>query len=72
MLVVSGVTSTAIQKEALAVRTEEDAVAARRTVERLLRRLLSADSAVQIALQNNRGLQAPYNELALAEADLVE
>jgi len=66
------VTSTAIQKDAVAIHTEEDAVAARRTVEGLLRRPLSADSAVQIALLNNRGLQAAYNELALAEADLVE
>jgi outer membrane protein TolC len=30
------------------------------------------DAAVQIALLNNRGLQASYNELALAEADLVQ
>ena len=29
------------------------------------------DSAVQVALLSNRGLQAAYNELALAETDLV-
>ena len=34
--------------------------------------LLTADTAVQIALLNNRGLQAAYNELALAEAEMVE
>ncbi|MBA5819357.1 TolC family protein, partial [Escherichia coli] len=33
---------------------------------------LSADAAVQIALLNNRGLQAAYNELAIEEARAVE
>ena len=37
----------------------------------LLRRSLTVDSAVQVALLNNRGLQAAYNELALAETDLI-
>jgi outer membrane protein TolC len=72
MNVVAGVTSAAINKEAISLRTEEDAAAARAKVASLLRRPLTADTAVQIALVNNRGLQAAYNELALAEADLVE
>ncbi|GGC23316.1 TolC family protein [Pseudoduganella buxea] len=33
---------------------------------------LTADDAVQIALLNNRGLQASYWELGIAEADLVQ
>ena len=37
----------------------------------LLKRPLTADTAVQIALLNNRGLQADYNELAIAEAAMV-
>jgi outer membrane protein TolC len=41
-------------------------------VAHLLRQPLTADSAVQIALLNNRGLQAAYNELALAEAAMVQ
>ena len=32
----------------------------------------TVDAAVQIALLSNKGLQAAYNELALAETDLVE
>lgn len=36
-----------------------------------LTRSLSVDDAVQIALLNNRGLQATYAELGLADADLV-
>src|SRR5262249_21321217 len=54
------------------IRSEADAQAARAAVERLLRRALTADAAVQVALLNNRGLQAAYNALALAEADMVE
>jgi hypothetical protein len=41
-------------------------------VRALIRRPLSADAAVQIALLNNRGLQAAYNDLGLAEAAMVE
>ena len=33
---------------------------------------LTADTAVEIALMNNRGLQATYAELGIAEADLVQ
>lgn len=36
-----------------------------------MRQPLTVDAAVQVALLNNTGLQASYNELALAEADLV-
>ena len=38
----------------------------------LLRRPLTADSAVQVALLNNHNLQATYEELGIAQADLVE
>jgi hypothetical protein len=34
--------------------------------------MLTVDAAVQVALLNNKGLQAAYNELALAEAELVQ
>src|SRR5881296_907775 len=51
--------------------TAEDAEA-ERAVQALLRRPLTADSAVQIALLNNRNLQATYEELGIAQADLVE
>jgi outer membrane protein TolC len=39
---------------------------------RLLGSALSADRAVRIALLNNKGLQASYNDLGLAEAAMVE
>ena len=38
----------------------------------LLKRKLAADQAVQIALLNNRGLQAVYSDLGVAQADLVQ
>src|SRR6266849_4159526 len=38
----------------------------------LLSRPLSAGSAVQVALLNNHKLQATYEELGIAQADLVE
>ncbi len=49
----------------------EDA-AAQGAVASLLRRPLTAGSAVQVALLNNHNLQATYEELGVAQADLVE
>lgn len=43
-----------------------------RNVQALLKKPLTADSAVQLALLNNRALQATYQELGIAQADLVE
>jgi len=49
----------------------EDAQA-QAAVASLLRRPLTADSAVQVALLNNHNLQATYEELGIAQAELVE
>jgi outer membrane protein TolC len=54
------------------LKTDEDAANARAEVRKLLGSPLSADTAVQIALLNNRGLQATYSELGIAEADVVQ
>jgi cobalt-zinc-cadmium efflux system outer membrane protein len=51
--------------------TAEDAEVAR-AVQSLLRRGLTVDAAVQVALLNNRDLQQTYEELGVAQADLVE
>jgi outer membrane protein TolC len=72
MEVVRGITADAIHADAVALRTPEQEAAARFKVERLIRRPLSADMAVEIALLNNRGLQAAYNALGIAEAAMVE
>jgi outer membrane protein, heavy metal efflux system len=51
--------------------TPEDEAAARR-VQELLAQELTLDGAVQIALLNNRALQAVYGQLGIAQADLVQ
>lgn len=72
MSVVADVANQTIKKDVVSVRTVEDAEWAKGAVHSLLRRGLTVDHAVQIALLNNRGLQAAYNELAIAEADLIQ
>ena len=72
MTAVANLTGETIHKEVVSIRTEDDALRANASVQGLLRRGLTVDTAVQIALLNNRGLQASYNELALAETDLVQ
>lgn len=71
MNVVATVASETINKDVVSIRTADDAEWARSAVQNLLRRPLTVDTAVQVALLNNRGLQAAYNELALAEAEFV-
>lgn len=54
------------------IKSDKDGEEARSVVKGLLSGPLTADDAVQIALLNNRGLQATYAELGIAEADLVQ
>jgi hypothetical protein len=69
---VQEITGPALHQDAVALRTGEDAEAARAAVGRLLKAPLTADAAVRIALLNNRDLQASYNALGIAEAAMVE
>jgi outer membrane protein TolC len=68
---VAAIIGQGLNKDVIAVRTVEDDIWARQTVESLLKRPLTAEAAVQIALLNNRGLQAAYNDLGIAEAIMV-
>jgi outer membrane protein TolC len=61
-----------LKQETRWTRSENDAGQARASVKKLLEAPLTADSAVQIALLNNRGLQAAYADLGIAEADVVQ
>ena len=54
------------------VRSAEEADSVSTRIKELLGKPLSAEEAVQIALLNNRGLQARYAERGIAEADLVQ
>ena len=51
--------------------TELDQEAAEK-LRALLQRKLTADDALQIAMLNNRDLQAMYTDLGVAQADLVQ
>ncbi|HJV60987.1 MAG TPA: TolC family protein [Albitalea sp.] len=53
------------------LRSADQRDAATLRVGELLARPLDADAAVEVALLNNRGLQASFAELGIAEADLV-
>jgi outer membrane protein TolC len=61
-----------IGADAKRVRSDADADAVQAQVRALLSKPLGVDDAVQIALLNNRGLQAAYAELGIAEAELVQ
>lgn len=52
-------------------RTAGDADSAQTRIAELLKQPLTADSAVELAFLNNRGLQASLGELGIAESELV-
>ncbi len=54
------------------IRSGEEAAEAHKAVQSLLSRPLTADSAVQIALLNNRDLQARFEEIGISYADYVQ
>ncbi len=58
--------------EAKWVRSDEDAKTVRARVAELLAQPLTPETASQVALLNNPGLQAAYAELGISEADLVQ
>jgi len=72
MNAVNGIVAPALRQEALKVGNDDDAAEANARVQQLLRSPLTAETAVRIALLNNKGLQAAYNELGIAEAASVE
>ena len=69
---VNELTKSRIQQEATWLRSDQDKQVARNATRELLAKPLGADDAVKLALLNNRGLQAAYNDLGIAEADVVQ
>lgn len=61
-----------LNKDVVKIRTEADAAATRARVDALLKASMTDESAVQIALLNNRTLQAAFSELGISEAQMVE
>ena len=60
-----------ISKDVVKIGNDQAALTAKARVDQLLRKPLTADTAVQVALLSNRGLQAAFNELGIAEAQMV-
>lgn len=54
------------------IATTEDDAAAERAVQSVLARDLGLEGAIEVALLRNRALQARYEELGVAQADLVQ
>jgi outer membrane protein TolC len=69
---VSTTASERLGKDAVYVKTDEDRDAVFKRTQELLSKPLGMDDAVQVALLNNRALQASYGELGISEADLVQ
>ena len=65
-------TRTHLGKEVRWARTAQEQAKSDAQVAELLRRPLSVEDAVQIALLNNRSLQGSFDELGVSEADLVQ
>lgn len=69
---VSSTAKARLGRDAVAIRTDADRDDVAERTRELLSKPLGMDDAVQLALMNNRGLQASYAELGLAEADRVQ
>ena len=65
-------TSERLGKNIQWARSDADRTALTATVDGLLRQPLTVEDAVQVALFNNRGLQAAFFQLGINEADLVQ
>ncbi len=59
-------------KEVVWARSDADRDSIEQRVAELLAKPLTADAAVQLALLNNRGLQATFQELGISEAEVVQ
>jgi len=69
---VAQATRAQLGKEVLWPRTDGERAKSGARVAELLSRPLSIDDAVQVALLNNRDLQASFEQLGVSEADLVQ
>jgi len=72
MPLVNGIVAPELNGEVMKANREDVPGDAHGRAARLLASTLSTDGAVRIALLNNKGLQASYNELGIAEAALIE
>ena len=69
---VEGAAKDRLGKDVKWAKSDADRDAIDKRVAELLAKPLSADEAVQVALFNNKGLQASFAELGITEAELVQ
>jgi outer membrane protein TolC len=69
---VSELTKERVGQSVAIQRSSKDMDTAQARVAEILQQPLTADTAVELALLNNRGLQASFSQLGIAEADLVQ
>ncbi|PTB20548.1 RND transporter [Trinickia symbiotica] len=69
---VASTASERLGKDAVIVMTDADRKTVAKRTQEILANPLTMDDAVQLALLNNRDLQASYAELGISEADLVQ
>ncbi|MCX7135214.1 MAG: RND transporter, partial [Proteobacteria bacterium] len=72
MTAVEQITKTRIDKDVKWARTDAERDTIDTRVAELLSKPLSIDDAVQVALLNNKGLQAGFHDLGISEAELVQ
>lgn len=68
---VQDLTQPALKKELRWIKSESDAEKVNAEIKKTLSEPLGVEGAVQIALLNNRGLQASYNGLGISAAQMV-
>ena len=72
LAVAGGYAAHELHKDIAKANDEGFAPTADARVDQLLRRSLTADGAVQVALLKNKGLQAAFNDLGVSEAQFVQ
>lgn len=72
MSAVNGIVEPALREDVVKISTDEGAAEATARTLQLLKYTVSVETAVRVALLNNKGLQAAYNELGISEAAMVE
>ncbi len=72
MAFVQGAVKTDLAADTVKITDDAQAASAESRYRSLLKKGLSADRAVQVALLSNKGLQAAYNDLGISEAQFVE
>ena len=65
-------TKDRLGKDVQWARSDADQDSISKRVDELLSKPLTVDAAVQVALLNNRGLQADFQELGITEAEVVQ